>query len=89
METNRAEKTLRLFTPAGHALTELTSCDTSVSLPTEIRVDHDGKATALHADFGDVQYQSLENLCKAYGLNVSAVRTELNDPDTTEYVDGV
>ena len=69
-------KTLNLFTSDGRALTDLVSSDDSILLPTAITA-YDCEAVAHHADSGDLQYDSLDDLCEAYGLDVDAVREEL------------
>ena len=66
-------KTLKLFTSDGRALTNLVSEDDSILLPNEITVTDEG-ATAHHADQGDYEFESLEELCFEYGLDADLVK---------------
>ena len=71
-------KTLKLFAADGRALTDLVSSDESITLPIGITVyDCETPAIAHHANFGDYRYQTLDDLCEAYGLHVDAVRKAL------------
>ena len=69
-------QTLNLFTSDGRALTDLVSSDDSILLPTAITV-FDDEAVAHHAESGELQYDTLDDLCEAYGLDVDAVRAEM------------
>lgn len=71
-----ATKTLKLFTPDGRALTDLASEDDSILLPTEIQV-LDSEVIACHADEGDYTFDSLEDLCAEYDLDLAAVESAL------------
>ena len=66
-------KTLKLFTSDGSALTDLVSSDESILLPTAI-TEYDCESVAHHADSGDLPYDTLDDLCEAYGLDVDAVQ---------------
>lgn len=68
---------LHLFTPTGRPLTSLRSSDETVTLPTEIHLHSDGRATARHPQYGDETYVSLYDLCGAYELDETEVRGEL------------
>ena len=68
-----ATKTLKLFTSDSRALTNLVSEDDSILLPNEITVTDEG-ATAHHADQGDYEFESLEELCFEYGLDADLVK---------------
>jgi hypothetical protein len=70
-------KTLKLFTADGRALTDLASEDDSILLPTAI-TEYDCESVAHHADSGDLQYDTLDDLCEAYGLDVDAVQAALD-----------
>lgn len=74
--THAAPQILRLFTPAGRPLTSLRSFDKTVTLPTEIHLHTDGRATACHPQYGDETYVSLYDLCGAYELDETEVRGE-------------
>ena len=69
-------QTLKLFTSDGRALTSLVSSDDSILLPTAITV-YDCEAVAHHADSGDQSYDSLDDLCEAYGLDADQVSAAL------------
>ena len=69
-------KTLKLFTSEGKALTNITSSDCTITLPTEIILDSEGTATACHADSGDQEFPSLHDLCTAYAINIESVMAE-------------
>ena len=68
-----ATKTLKLFTSDSRALTNLVSEDDSILLPNEITLTEEG-ATAHHADQGDYEFESLEELCFEYGLDADLVK---------------
>lgn len=70
-------QTLKLFTSDGRALTSLVSSDDSILLPTAITVHKHGDAIAEHADSGDLEYESLNALCDAYGLDADHVAAAL------------
>lgn len=70
-------KTLKLFTSDGRALTDLASSDDSILLPNEITV-YECEVIAHHADSGDVSYDTLDDLCVEYGLDVDAVQAALD-----------
>jgi hypothetical protein len=67
-------KTLKLFTSDGRALTDLVSSDDSILLPNEIRFCDCGKSQAIHADSGDFDFDTLDELCEEYGLDLEEVR---------------
>ena len=69
-------KTLKLFTSDGRALTSLVSSDDSILLPTAITV-YDCETVAHHADSGDQSYDTLDDLCEAYLLDVDQVADAL------------
>jgi len=50
--THAAPQILHLFTSAGRPLTSLRSSDETVTLPTEIHLHADGRATARHPQYG-------------------------------------
>lgn len=66
--------TIKLFSSDGRALTKITSDDYTISLPHEIQIADDGKATACHADSGDQHFADLDALCSAYRIDADAVR---------------
>ena len=68
-----ATKTLKLFTSDGRALTNLVSEDDSILLPNEITLTKEG-ATAHHANQGDYEFESLDELCFEYGLDAEVVQ---------------
>ena len=72
-------KTLKLFTADGRALTDLASEDDSILLPNEIRMCECGECQASHSDSGDYDFDSLDDLCGEYGLDLEAVRQLLAD----------
>ena len=76
-------QSINLFTSEGKPLTTLTSRDESLCLPNAISVGNDG-ATAHHADSGDVEYESLDALCEAYGLCLPEVLA-LGFPDRVHH----
>ena len=49
------------------------SHDRTITLPTEIAVTGDGKAVGRHADSGDHGYDSLQELCFAYEIDLDDV----------------
>ena len=67
-------KTLKLFTSDGRALTNLASSDASIVLPNEIRMCECGECQASHADSGDYDFDTLDDLCANYGLDLEEVR---------------
>jgi len=66
-------KTLKLFTSDGRALTDLVSSDDSILLPNEITL-YECEVVAHHADSGDVTFDTLDELCANYGLDLDEVR---------------
>ena len=70
-------KTLKLFAADGRALTDLASNDDSILLPNAITV-YECESVAHHADSGDLRYDTLDDLCEAYGLDVDAVQAALD-----------
>jgi hypothetical protein len=70
---------IKLYTSEGKPLTNLTSADDTICLPESICVNSDGAATALHADSGDVQYESLSALAEAYRIELDAVLAQFAD----------
>ena len=72
--------TLKLFASDGSALTNLVSSDDSILLPTEVTV-YDCEVIAHHAESGDLQYDTLDDLCEAYGLDVDAVQAALDEAE--------
>jgi len=66
-------KTLKLFTSDGRALTNLASEDDSILLPNEITL-YECEVVAHHADSGDVTFDTLDELCANYGLDLEEVR---------------
>lgn len=65
-------KTLKLFTSDGRALTKLASADDSILLPNEITV-YECEVIAHHADSGDIAFDTLDEFCAEYGLDIAAV----------------
>ena len=65
-------KTLKLFAADGRALTNLASNDDSILLPNAITV-YECEVIAHHADSGDMAFDTLDDLCAEYGLDVAAV----------------
>ena len=49
----------------------------TLSLPHEIHVLADGAAVARHFDSGDVDYPSIDELCRAHGLDIGELRCAL------------
>lgn len=67
-------KTLKLFTADGRALTNLASKDDSILLPNEIRMCECGECQASHSDSGDHDFDTLDDLCAEYGLDLEEMR---------------
>ena len=72
--------TLKLFASDGSALTNLVSSDESILLPTAI-TEYDCESVAHHADSGDLRYDTLDELCEAYGFDVDAVQAALDEAE--------
>ena len=53
----------------------LNTSDPSVCAPDAIKLDSSGKATAQHAASGDNEYESLGELCEAYGLDQAEIES--------------
>ena len=73
-------KTLKLFAADGRALTDLASNDDSILLPNAITV-YECESVAHHADSGDLRYDTLDELCEAYGFDVDAVQAALDEAE--------
>ena len=71
-------KTLKLFAADGRALTDLASEDDSILLPNAITV-YECEVIAHHADTGDTAFDSLEDLCAEYGLDIVEVRDAVGE----------
>ena len=71
-------KTLKLFAADGRALTDLASNDDSILLPNAITV-YECEVIAHHADSGDTAFDSLEDLCAEYGLDIVEVRDAVGE----------
>ncbi len=65
-------KTLKLFAADGRALTDLASFDERILLPSEITV-YECEVIAHHADSGDLKFDTLDDLCAEYGLDIAEV----------------
>ena len=65
-------KTLKLFAADGRALTDLASEDDSILLPNAITV-YECEVIAHHADTGDIAFDTLDDLCGEYGLDLAEV----------------
>lgn len=74
----QTQHTLNLFNSDGRALTSLVSSDDSILLPNAITV-YDCEAVAHHAESGDISFDTLDELCAEYGLDVDQVSAALEE----------